>query len=60
MGKTKIYCDDCNKEYIINYFDPTNTKCPKCKGNNIWFMEVNFDEPKVDNVILGNGGCSQK
>ena len=63
MGKSKIFCDECNKEYIIKaeYISELfNLKCPKCKSEAVWFLDVFYDEPKENLVTKGMGGCSQK
>jgi len=62
MPKAEIICDDCNKKTTIKFECPSELffiRCPKCKSKNTWIGNITEQEKSRD-IILGNGGCSQK
>ena len=65
MSSAKVYCDDCEIWYdveFINISDLPDMKCPKCKSDKIYFGDITQDdiEDCDKDVVLGRGGCGQK
>ena len=61
MDKARIYCEDCDEWFIVefNYVSELpETRCPKCNENNIWFGDIECDRSQP--IIMGRGGCRQK
>jgi len=59
MGNAKIFCDECNKWYTVEFTltsDLFDIECPKCKGNQTWIGDVENDEPNNNEIVLGRGG----
>jgi len=60
MDTAKIFCDDCDKWYTVEFMwasDLPEMTCPKCNGNNLWFGEIIQEEEITDDSItLGRGG----
>lgn len=59
MVKCIIYCEKCDKQHetdIESTSDLPDVKCPKCKSDRIFFVELGF---KKDNrkLEMGKGGC---
>ena len=61
MNKANIFCDNCNKWFVIDYEyvgELPEMVCPKCHGDHIWFGEIECDRSKP--LVMGRGGCRQK
>jgi len=60
-NKAKIFCDECDKWYLVEYnltSELLESKCPKCGSNKIWFGEIECN--RSDTIIMGRGGRKQK
>ena len=58
MANAKVYCEDCDKWFTIDFTltsELFDLKCTKCKGNNIWFGSIETGDNN-NNIILGKGG----
>jgi len=64
MVKSKILCENCNKEYIIEVEYPSDLfdiKCPKCKvSDKVWILDSGFTSNDKGITLGVHSGCSQK